>query len=160
MPDLLTHVLIAYALGTALSLQYDWLTPEYVTVVMLGSVVPDLTKIYLVVPSYRIEAWLGIPFDWFAIHTVGGVLVATAVGALCTTRDHRRRVFGLLLVGALLHLVLDALLIKVSGHMEPMLWPLTSYRPPTPGLYLSSDRWTIAVAGAFAVLARYARARR
>jgi len=76
MPDLLTHVLVAYILATLLSARYEWLTPQFVTLVMLGAIVPDLTKIRLLIDSALIESLLTIPFDWNAIHTTGGALVA------------------------------------------------------------------------------------
>jgi hypothetical protein len=146
MPDLLTHVLVGYILATALSVRYDWLTPEFVTVVMLGALVPDLSKIAIVVPGPRVEALIGIPFEWFAIHMLGGTLVAISIGALLTTTEHRRRVFMLLALGAASHLLLDALLLKASGHSFAIFWPLTTYQPPTPGLYASFDRWPAVVA--------------
>lgn len=145
MPDVLTHVLVGYVLATLLSFRLEWLTPRYVTVVMLGAIVPDLTKIKLLVPSSLVESWLGIPFDWFAIHTLGGALVAIAVGALLTSTPHRRRVFGLLLLGACSHLALDALLVSASGYSYAVFFPFSTYHPPTPGLFHSSDRWPAAV---------------
>jgi len=72
MPDLLTHALIGYIIATTASFRYDWLTPPWVTICMMGTFIPDLTKIKLVVSSYQIEQFLGVPFDWFALHTVGG----------------------------------------------------------------------------------------
>jgi len=155
MPDLLTHVLVAYTLATLLSIRCEWLTPALVTAVMLGAVVPDLTKIALVVPGQVVEDALGVPFDWSAIHATGGALVAVAAGALLTDSDHRRRVFVLLALGAASHLLLDALLHFPSGYSYPVLWPLTNYHPPALGLYLSSNRWPALVAGVLAVTAHY-----
>lgn len=151
MPDILTHVLVGYVLGTLLSFRLRWLTPQYVSVAMLGTLVPDLTKIKLLVPSGQVEGLLGIPFDWFAIHTLGGGLVAVAIGALCTTNQHRRRVLGLLLLGASSHLFLDALLINASGHSYAVFFPFSAVHPPTPGLFLSTDRWPAVVSGLLAV---------
>lgn len=145
MPDVLTHVLVGYILGMLVSFRLRWLTPQYVTVVMLGAVVPDLTKVKLLVPSAQVELWLGIPFDWFAIHTLGGALVAVAIGALWTTDAHRRRVFGLLAFGAISHLTLDALLTNASGYSYAVFFPFSTINPPTPGLFLSSDRWPATV---------------
>jgi hypothetical protein len=53
----------------------------------------------------------------------------------------------LLALGTASHLCLDELLLKASGHYFAVLWPLTAYQPPTPGLYSSSDRWPAVVAG-------------
>jgi membrane-bound metal-dependent hydrolase YbcI (DUF457 family) len=160
MPDLLTHVLTGYILATVLSFRYEWLTPQYVTVAMLGALLPDLTKIKLIVASGKVETLLGIPFDWYAVHTLGGALVAVTIGALMTDRENRKYVFALLLLGALSHLFLDALLLKASGYSEMPLWPFTARGLPTPGFYLSSDRWPALVTGTIAVVVWYTRYRR
>ena len=139
MPDLLTHALIAYTLATLLSWQYDWLSPPDVTVAMAGAFVPDLAKLTLLVSSARVESLLGIPFDWFALHTLGGSLVSLTIGVVLVTSEDRRRVAGLLSLGATSHLLADALLVTPSGRSYPLLWPLSHSHPPTPGLYLSTD---------------------
>ena len=157
MPDLLTHVLVAYVLATLLSFKYDWITPTMVTVAMLGAIVPDLTKISLVIPNARMEALLGIPFDWFAVHTVAGSVVAVAIGALLVRSEHRKRVFFLLLLGALSHHFLDAILINPTGYSYALFFPVTSYHPPTPGLFLSSDRWPAVVSALLAGMVWYLR---
>ena len=56
---------------------------------MVGAIILDFTKISLLVPSARVEAVLGIPFDWGAIHMLGGTLVAMLSGALLTSPAHR-----------------------------------------------------------------------
>lgn len=81
MPDLLTHVLVGYSLGTLFSTRWAW-SREMTTVVMLGALLPDLTKIRLVLTDAQIEALVGSPFSWHALHTIGGVVVTAAVGAL------------------------------------------------------------------------------
>ena len=160
MADLLTHVLAAYVLATALSFRYEWLTPQYVTVAMVGAVVPDLAKIELLIPDARVEVLLSVPFEWFAIHTLGGTLVVITIGALLTSRTHRWRVFLLLALGAASHHALDALLLNPSGYSYAIFWPLSTYHPPTPGLYLSTDRWPALVTGTVAVVVWYLRYRR
>ena len=145
MAELLTHVLVAYACATALSWRYEWLTPRYVTAVMAGAMIPDLNRIELIVPGALIEAALGIPFDWGALHTLGGSIVIVCIGALFVPVRYRRRVFLAALLGMLSHHALDLFLVGLSGHSYPVFWPLTQYNPPTPSLYLSSDRWPAAV---------------
>ena len=159
MADLLTHVLVAYVLATALSFRYEWLTAPYVTAAMVGAIVSDLSRTSLLLPDARIEAVFGVPWDWFAFHTLGGGLLAIAIGALCTTSEHRRRVFTLLLLGLCSHLLLDALLFKPSGYAAMLLWPLTATHPPAGGLYLSSDRWPALLAGVVAAVTWYVRRR-
>ncbi|KYH25076.1 hypothetical protein HAPAU_28970 [Halalkalicoccus paucihalophilus] len=154
MPDLLTHALVLYVVLTVASWRIEWLTPSFVTVGMMGAMIPDLTKIKLVVPSHRVESVLGVPFDWFALHTLGGSLVSVLIGAVLVPSRYRTRVFSLLALGATSHLLLDALLINPSGYSYALFWPLTGYHPPTPGLYLSTDRWPALAAGALAALVR------
>jgi len=151
MPDLLSHAFIAFTLCTLLSLRFDWLTGEYVTVGMAGAFIPDMAKIKLLVDSATVEAALGVPFDWLGVHTLGGAFVAVLVGTVVADRRDRRRVFGLLSLGAASHLFADALLLKASGQSYEVLWPLTRYHPPTPGLYLSTDVWLAGVTGTVAV---------
>jgi hypothetical protein len=158
MADLLTHAFIAYTIGTLLSIRYEWLTPRYVTLVMIGSILPDLSRMSLLVSAERIELLTGLPFSWFAFHTIGGVFVTTTMGALLTTDARRRQVFGLLLVGAFSHLALDAVLLKPAGYSAPMWWPVITHRLPTPGLYQSPDRWPAVASGIAAALAWYIRA--
>lgn len=153
MPDLLAHVLAAYAVFRLAGLRWKWITRPYVTVGMVGSIVPDVMKVGILVDDSSIENLLGLPFSWFPLHTAGGVLVSCAIGGLLVESGERRRVFGLLVAGAGTHLLLDGLLRKPTGRSDPLLWPLTWYRPPTPGLYLSTEAWPTAAALVFAVAA-------
>lgn len=152
MPDLLTHALVMYSVVMVASWRYEWLTPSFVTVAMMGAMIPDMTKIRLVLPSPRVESMLGIPFDWFALHTLGGAVVAVLIGTVLVPQDQRTRVLSLLALGAASHLLLDALLVNPSGHSYAVFWPLSQYHPPTPGLYLSTDRWPAIVSGAVAAV--------
>jgi pimeloyl-ACP methyl ester carboxylesterase len=156
MPDLLAHALLAYSLGTLLSLRYAWLTPQYVTVVMAGAFVPDLTKIRLLVPSGQVQELLGIPFDWAALHTGGAAMVAVLVGSMVVPPAQRRRVTALLTLGAASHLTADALLLTSTGRSYAVFWPLTQYHPPTPGLYLSTSPIPTVLAAALAAVVWYA----
>lgn len=153
MPDLLSHAFIAYALCTLLALRYRWLTPPYVTVGMAGAFVPDIAKVDLVVDHALVGNLLGVPFDWLGVHTLGGAAVAVLVGVTLAASEYRRRVAALLALGAGSHLAADALLLKASGRSYPVLWPLTGYHPPTPGLYLSTDLWPSVATGALALVA-------
>lgn len=153
MADLLSHAFIAYTLCTILAVRYAWLTPQYVTVGMAGALIPDVAKIDLVVDSALIGNGIGVPFDWFGIHTFGGVVVAILVGVTLAGASERTRVGGLLALGAGSHLVADALLLNASGRSYHVFWPATEYVPPTPGLYLSTDIWPAALTGLVALAA-------
>jgi hypothetical protein len=138
MPDLLAHTLLAYGLATVLSARIDWLSPQYTTLAMVGAVLPDFNHISMLLPSRTVETTLSVPFDWGALQTGGPVLVLVLIGTVLAV-DDRRRVFGLLSLGAASHLITDALITVVDGRSQSVLWPLTRYQPPSPGLYLSTD---------------------
>jgi hypothetical protein len=152
MPDLLGHALLAYVICTALSRRYEWLTPGYVTVGMAGAFIPDMTKIMLVIPGAAVEGLVGVPFSWGGIHTAGGALIGILIGIVIVTSAERRRVGGLLAVGAASHLLADALLLTPTGRSYAVLWPLTRYHPPAPGLYLSTEPWPTVVLGVLAAV--------
>lgn len=151
MPDLLTHAFIAYTAGTLLAIRYRWLTSEYVTIGMAGAFIPDIAKADLLVESATIGNAIGLPFDWYGVHTLGGSVVAVLVGIVLVVSEERARVAALLSFGAGSHLLADALLLKASGRSYAVLWPLTPYHPPTPGLYLSTDAWPSLVMGTIAL---------
>ena len=146
MPDGLAHVLFAYTACTALSWRYEWLTAPYRTAGMAGGLIPDIAKLALFVPAWRVGNALGLPFSWDPLETGGGALVCVALGALFVVPRERRRIAGVLAVGAATHLLTDALLAKPTGHSFAIAWPLTRYHPPTPGLYQSTEPGPTAVA--------------
>lgn len=156
MPDLLAHALIAYTVCTALAWRYEWISPAYVTVGMAGAFIPDMTKVGLVLSDAVVENVLGLPFSWGGIHTTGGALVGVAIGVVLVSREERRRVAALLGLGAATHLLADALLLKPTGHSNAVLWPLTRWHPPTPGLYLSTQPWPMITAAGVAAVIWYA----
>lgn len=160
MPDLLSHVLLAYTLSTILTWRFSWITPPYRTVCMVGALVPDMYKIYLLVPENTIESLIGLPFDWFALRTGGGVLVAVLVGGLFVDSRERVRVLAMLGVGAASHLIADLFLRTPSGETYPIFWPITSYRPHTPNLYLSTDPAVTVMFALFALTIYYVTWRR
>lgn len=146
MPELLTHALVGYAMATALSWRYGWVTPPYVTAAMAGAFIPDLYKVALVVPSWRVQVAFDVPFNWIALHAMGGTVLSVLVGVLLVAPGARRRTAAMLGAGAASHLLFDALLINADGHSYIVLWPLSSTEPPTPGLFLSTDVWPTVVA--------------
>ncbi len=152
MAELLTHVLTAYILATVLSWRFEWLTSPFVTVAMAAAITPDLSRMDLLIPAETIQSTVGIPFDWSAFHTLGGTAVVVAIGALLTPAKYRRAVAAMLVLGALSHHALDLLLINPSGYSYSVFWPLTQYQPPTPNIYLSTDRWPALVTGILAVV--------
>ncbi|MFC7071577.1 metal-dependent hydrolase [Halovenus rubra] len=144
MADLLSHVLLAFAAFTAVGWVISWLDRRWVTVGMVGSVVPDLNRIDLLADDYFIEQFLGVSFDWGAIHTLGGVIVVSAAGAvLFSTRRQQVRVFCLLVAGGCSHLFVDGLKAWADGSNGAYLYPFSWWRNPTPGWYVSADKWVL-----------------
>jgi hypothetical protein len=160
MPDLLTHVLLAYGVAILLARRYSWLHPAYVTIAMVGALVPDLDHISILIPSSTAEAVLGVPFDWGGLQTGGVVLLLVLIGTVLVESAERRRVFALLALGAVSHLFTDALIRVPEGRSQSLFFPVTMYQPPTPGLYLSTDLWPLIASAAFAALAWYGVRRR
>lgn len=155
MAEWLTHVLVAYGLFTALGWVVDWLEPRWVAVAMVGSILPDLNRLDLLVSSEQVSAVLGVPFDWAGLHTVGGAVVLSGIGALLfSDPQHRRRAFLALSGGALSHLLLDVPQAYADGLTltNLYLYPLPAWRVPTPGWYVSADRWVVLVAFGFALV--------
>ncbi|MFC7076791.1 metal-dependent hydrolase [Haloarcula halophila] len=160
MPDLLTHVLLAYGVTTALSYRYTWIVPAYVTLAMVGTLVPDLDHVSTLIPSQTVETALGVPFDWGGLQTGGVVLLILLIGTVLVERGKRRRAFVMLTVGAAAHLFTDALIRVPEGRSQSVFFPVTMYQPPTPGLYLSTDLWPLVASALFALFAWYVVRRR
>lgn len=155
MTDVLTHVIVGYILGTILSLRVDWIRAPLVTVVMVGAILPDLTKVSLVLPPEDVAAALGLTFDWFALHTPFGVVITAGIVTLFVHEGSRQRVFALLLVGAASHFVLDSLLMSPSRFSYVLFWPFHTVLVPLPMYILSSDRWPAVVAAVVALVLWY-----
>jgi hypothetical protein len=107
-----------------------------------------------------VESLLGVPFDWDALLTVGGVSVVLCLGTLLVTPRLRRRTAAMFGLGGAAHFLLDYLLLFPSGYTHPYLWPVIDAGLPTPDLFLSSARWPAVVAVTAAVTVRIAAGRR
>ena len=151
MADLLTHALIAFSITTVLSWRYTSITSSYITAAMVGSTLPDLTRIGLIIDSVVIEETLNIPFSWPPLPTLGGVLITATIITALVDKKHTKPVFLLLGLGAASHLILDIFLINASGHSYAVLFPFSSIHPATPGFYLSTNVWPVIVAGLIAI---------
>lgn len=158
MADLLTHVLAVYVLATVLSWRVEAVDPRWRPVAMGGAAIPDLEKVGLVVDSGFVSDLLGVPFSYGPLSTLAGVAVVAGLIALCFGRRYRRRAFAFLLAGGTASLVVDALRLTVNGRTGPLAFPLSWWRPPAPGLYVSSDprvlAATLVVAGLTVVVDR------
>jgi hypothetical protein len=144
MPDLLSHVLLAYALLTVAGWRIDRLADEWVAVGVAGAAIPDLIKVEILVDSAAVSRALGVPFDVKAVGTLGGVLLVAGLIALAFGRRWRPA-YASLVAGGGSALVLDGLRAYADGRAGFWLYPVP-WRPPTPSLYVSSDPRVLAVA--------------
>jgi membrane-bound metal-dependent hydrolase YbcI (DUF457 family) len=147
MADVLSHALFAFAALTIAGWVVEWIRPRWVAVGVVGAVLPDLDLAGLLVDAHAISETIGLPFDWGAIHTLGGVVLLSAVGAmLFETTNQRRRAFVLLVAGGVSHLAIDGMKVWADGANGASLYPVSWWRTPTPGLYDYADRRVVAVA--------------
>jgi membrane-bound metal-dependent hydrolase YbcI (DUF457 family) len=145
----LTHVLLAYAVFTTLTWVVSWLDQRWVAVAMVGSIIPDLGRVDLLIDADWVEATFGVPFSWGGVHTLAGVgLLCTAGTMLVRGRRRQIRAWLLLAGGALSHVVVDLPQVYADDRMltNLYLYPLPPWRPPTPGWYVSPDAFVVVVA--------------
>ncbi|NGM71387.1 metal-dependent hydrolase [Natronolimnobius sp. AArcel1] len=157
MADVFTHAIAGFIIGVGLSWWVDWMRPAHVSLVVLGAIAPDFIKIYLVIPDAVVATTLGIPFSWDPLHRLGGSVVMALLCALVLAPQYRAQAIALFLLGAASHHVLDMALVNPSGYSYDVLWPLSSYHPPSPNLYRSSDRWPAIIATLLAISVWYLR---
>lgn len=150
MPDLLTHVLFAYSFATLLGQRVHWIEREYVTLFMAGALIPDVSKAYLVVGEATVKSVIGQPFEWYGIHTLGGILVVSALVATWVDWDEVKPVLLMAFGGGLSHLLLDSFIQEPTGYSYAALWPITYHRVPSAGLYISTDVWPVVAAACLA----------
>lgn len=154
---MLAHALIGYAMARAAGTRLEWLDRSHVTAAMVGALVPDLSKLHLFVSDDPIEAALGTDVELLALHSGGGVLLSVLAVTLLLECTERRRTGWLVAAGAASHLMLDGLLLTETGRTAyAVFWPASTYRPPSPGLYLSGDIWVTALAATVAAVAWWA----
>ncbi len=145
MSDLLTHVLAAYVLATVASWSLDWLEPHHVPMAMVGAVVPDAAKVYLLTGTDRFTV-AGVTGSWYALQTVGAAFCFSLAGSLLVPKRERRVVLAVLLGAVGLHVTMDYMVIRAGGVAPPYLYPLTWAELPSLDVYLSSSRWPSLVA--------------
>jgi len=151
MTDLLTHVLAAYVVGTAATWRVGWLQPRHVPLVMVGSVLPDAAKVYLLTGSLRATV-AGVEVSWLALQTVGVAVTLAVAGSLLVPPAERRPTLSALVGGVLLHVGLDYPVVRAGGYAPPYLYPFSWHQFPSTDVYLSSDGWAAVVAMSAAVL--------
>lgn len=152
--DLLTHAFVGYTIGVILSWRYERLNSPHITAIMVGSTLPDLIRIRLLIDPIKIEKFIGLPFSWTPIHVATGALLIVGMGSLVSSPKESKIIFALLAIGTISHLFLDSLLITASGYSYAIFWPFLEAHPTTPTLYLSTDVWPVFASGSIAVIVK------
>lgn len=149
MADLLTHVLVAFSVFTVTCWWLPHLDRRFVPIGMVGACLPALNRVELVVASDVMSAWLGHSFSWGGLHTLLGIpLLCLSVTVWFDEPTDRRRGLAALLGGAGTHLLVELPQRSADGRMftNLYLFPVTDWRPPTPGWYVSGDLWMLGLA--------------
>jgi hypothetical protein len=120
MPDLITHAAVAHLIKRP----FEFRNPSGKhaparTAFYLGVMLPDLLSrpLYILFPPVH---------DWvIAFHTPFGMLLASAIVALFFARAIRKKIFGWLFAGTVLHFAMDCLQKQVTGNnfwLFPFSW--------------------------------------
>jgi len=148
MAEWVSHALLAYAVFTVLGWYVEWIDKNWVAVAMVGSILPDMNRLGLLISEDVISYVIGFGFDWNFLHTLGGIFLTSSVGALLFSRAvQRRRALFVLFGGAFSHILIDLPQKYADGRMltDYYFYPFPVGRLPTPGWYVSSDRWVLMV---------------
>ncbi|MGF7119175.1 metal-dependent hydrolase [Methanobacterium oryzae] len=118
MPDWITHILVAWTTCTLLSFKFKQFNRENTVIVMIGSLIPDIFKIYIPLELLGIYAQDII----MPIHLPIGSLIMAAIISLFF--KEKKTIFLFLIFGVFTHFALDSLLTYVSGGML-LLFPFS-----------------------------------
>jgi hypothetical protein len=120
MPDLVTHTAIAHLMRRPSGWRHSAKSDAAMRLMFyLGAMLPDLPSrpAYIVFPSLH---------DWVvAFHTPVGMLFTCAFLSLLFERPLRKKAFGWLFLGAVLHFAVDCLQKQVTGNnfwLFPFSW--------------------------------------
>lgn len=111
MPDWLTHSLVGWITGKTIK--------QEVSLVVVGSLIPDITKLYLLFDLILQEQADDL---FLPIHTPFGALLIALIIALFF--QDVKKAFIPLMIGVATHFILDMFLLNVSGGM-PLLFPFS-----------------------------------
>lgn len=111
MPDWLTHVLIGWGIFNLLTLRISDID-SFRPAIIVGSVLPDLWYAQMIVFQ------LGIDLSWYLyiLHTpIGSVIMSLLIGLIFLKDNVWKRGTLFLMIGAIIHLILDVLLKHING---------------------------------------------
>ena len=122
MPDWITHILVAWTLCTILGFRFKQFSQQNISVVIMGALIPDIFKIYLVLRLIGIQAQSFLT----PIHLpVGSIVVA---GIISLFFAERKLIFFFLILGISTHYVLDLLMlnggISFLYPFAPLKWQI------------------------------------
>jgi hypothetical protein len=122
MPDWITHVLVVWTLCTVLGFRFKQFSQQNIAVVIMGALIPDIFKIYLVLRLIGIQAESFLT----PIHLpVGSIVVAGIISLFFTDK---RLIFFLLILGISTHYILDLLIfnggISLLYPFTPLKWQI------------------------------------
>lgn len=152
MPDLFTHMLAVYILYKPISWYISWFSDRYLGVMMIGGIIPDLSKIRQLGLTDPINQLLGQELILNGIHRLGPTAALAGIGAMLFQRGERWRAFGWLMAGSGLHFVLDLTVKRAGGVAPPYLYPLTWWEPPTLNILLSSNAWPMVLTSVLTII--------
>lgn len=150
MPDWITHIVVAWTLCMILEFKFKQFTTENTVIVMIGALIPDIFKIYILLELIRIYK-----ADFIApIHMPVGSLIMVSIISLFF--KEKKMVFMLLILGVTTHYALDSLLTYISGGMMllfPFSWatwqikiiPIDDYNTMIIALILAAIVYTVSV---------------
>jgi hypothetical protein len=120
MPDWITHVLVAWTLTTILGFRFKQFSQSNSAIVILGALIPDIYKIYLLFDV------VGLQLILIPIHLP---VFSLLLGGLITLLFERKKlIFSLLTLGIFTHYALDMLLfsegIAILYPFSPIKWQI------------------------------------
>lgn len=120
MPDWITHVLIAWTLTTILGFRFKQFNQPNSAIVILGALIPDIYKIYLLVDTVGLQL-IHIPFHLPVFSLLLGGLITLFF-------ERKKQIFSLLTLGIFTHYALDILLfnggIAILYPFSPIKWQI------------------------------------
>ena len=147
MPDWITHILVPWTIFTILGFKYKQLNQQNIAIILMGALIPDIFKIYLLLDQ------IGIKIESFLtpIHLpVGSFIIACIISLFFV---ERKLIFFFLIIGIATHYILDLLMIN-GGIL--LLYPLSPLKWEI-GIISVTDYYTtiISIIAAFLVYLIY-----
>jgi hypothetical protein len=114
MPDWITHIAVAWIIGTLLGLRYKQFNQSNTAIIMVGALIPDIIKISIITNylGYNIYNYIT------PIHLpIGSIII---VGMITLLFKEKKWIFLFLLIGITTHYLLDLLL---EGEGMTLFYP-------------------------------------